>query len=328
MARVLITTTPFGLGRVRPLSLLADLDVDVHMNQSGARLSEEEMVRVIGDTEILIAGTEPISARVLDAAPNLRLIARVGVGLDNVDLLAARGRGIEVTYTPEAPAPAVADLTVASIWALSRFTHEANVAIRRGAWKRLMGRRIGDLSVGVIGVGRIGSRVVNLLTALGVQKILVNDLNPDQGMMSGRGLTWVSKHDIFTEADVVTLHLPLTQQTKNLVQAKELELMKPGAFLVNTSRGGIVNENDLAKVLTEGQLGGAAVDVFVEEPYTGPLIGLEQCLLTCHMGSMSTDCRSLMEQEATTEASRFLRGEALIQKVPDSEYALQAAHKN
>jgi D-3-phosphoglycerate dehydrogenase len=324
MARVLITTVPFALHNRLPLDLLEGIGVDFVINPIGRRMTEDELAERVGDTEILIAGTEPITAKVMDAAPNLRLISRVGIGLDNVDLLAARQRGIALSYTPEAPAPAVAELTIGLILSLLRHTHVSNLQMHRGQWERQMGRRVPEVTIGIIGTGRIGGRVLRRLAAFGTPRILVNDLNPRPSLVTELKLEWVGKETIYREADVISLHLPLTPRTRGMIGRAELDQMKPDALLINTSRGGIISESDLYVAMTEGLLGGAAIDVFEQEPYDGPLSEIDRCLLTSHMGSMSVDCRSRMEIEATEEAVRYLRGLPLESPVPQDEFAFQA----
>jgi len=322
---VLITTVPFAAHNRLPLDLLEALDTEYLINPSGRRLKEEELIEMIGDTEILIAGTEPITSAVIDAAPHLKLISRVGIGLDNVDLHAARARGIAVSYTPEAPAPAVAELTMGLMLSLLRNTHVANLEMHRGNWQRHMGRRIPEVTIGIIGTGRIGSRVLRRLAAFGTPRLLVNDLEPKPNLIPELKLEWVGKDAIYREADVISLHLPMTRQTQKMIGLEQLQQMKPDALLINTSRGGIIDENALFEVMEAGHLGGAAIDVFEEEPYTGPLSQIDRCMLTSHMGSMSVDCRSRMEIEATEEAVRYLRGLPFECSVPQDEYDTQVA---
>ncbi len=328
MARVLITTVPFGAHNRLPIDLLESVGVDFEINPIGRRLKADELASMVSDVEILIAGTEPITAAVMDAAPRLRLISRVGIGLDSVDLKAARERGIAVSYTPEAPAPAVAELTLGLMLTLLRHTHVANLGMHRGEWQRQMGRRIPEVTIGIIGTGRIGSRVLRRLVPFGTPRILVNDLEPQPNLVPELRLDWVGKDTIYREADVISLHLPMTKQTRNMIGREQLMMMKPDALLINTSRGGIVNEADLYEVLREGHLGGAAIDVFQEEPYAGPLAEIDRCVLTCHMGSMSVDCRSRMEIEATEEAVRYLRSLPLECSVPEDEYASQELQRD
>jgi len=321
--KALITTIPFATHNRLPIELLQGAGIDYVINPFNTKISEEQLAELIPDFEILIAGTEPITEKVLSKASRLKLISRVGIGLDNVDLAAAERRGIKVSYTPDAPAPAVAELAVGLMICLLRNIHVANTELHRGDWHRHMGRRIPEVTVGVIGVGRIGGRVLRRLSIFGTPRVLVNDLNPNTKLIPELKLEWVGKEVIYKEADVISLHLPISALTKNMIRAEHLRAMKPDALIINTSRGGIINENDLADVLTTGHLGGAAIDVFEQEPYRGPLANVERCLLTAHMGSMSVDCRSRMEIEATTEAVRYASGQKLTSGVPEMEYANQ-----
>jgi D-3-phosphoglycerate dehydrogenase / 2-oxoglutarate reductase len=321
MPHAFVSTAPFGQRNRAPRDLLDSAGFTYSVNPLGHRLSEDELAGFIADCDVLIAGTEPITARVMDRAPRLRLISRVGIGLDNVDLLAARSRGIAVAYTPDGPSPAVAELTIGLALSLLRGIHTANAHCHGGAWNRLIGRRLEEITTGVIGVGRVGSRVVRLLSGFG-GRVLANDLEPRP--VDAR-VEWVDQERMFREADLITLHVPLTPQTRHLVGPAELAMLKPGALLINTARGGVVDEAALAAALRSGAIGGAAVDVFSVEPYYGELAQIDTCLITCHMGSMSEDCRFRMEYEAVEHAVRFIRGEPIAQLVPESEYALQAA---
>ena len=325
MPRVLITTVPFGQHCPDALDRLRSEGIEFVLNPTGRRLKEEELADLIGGFDLMIAGTEPITARVLARANRLRLISRVGIGLDSVDLLAARARGIHVSYTPEAPAPAVAELTLGLMLSLLRHIAPADRSVRSGAWRRYMGRRLDGLTVGVIGVGRVGTRVIRMIrAAFPATTVLAHDVAPDAAFGRELGVRWVEPAAIFSEADIVTVHVPLTTSTRNLIAMRELTQMKPTAFLINTARGQIVNEADLASALRAGHLQGAAIDVFQEEPYVGELASFENVLLTCHMGSMSEDCRARMEVEATDEVVRFARHEPLLRLVPDEEYAIAA----
>lgn len=321
MTRALITTVPFGEVDPAPLRLLDEAGIEHVINPVGRPLAEEELGSLIPGFDVLIAGTEPVTERVMEAAPELRLISRGGVGLDNVDLLAARRRGITVAYTPEAPADAVAELTIGLALSLLRGVHLANTTIRQGVWKRIQGRRLGEVTVGVIGVGRIGRRVICLLDAFGA-RVLANDLVP---VKLDESVQWVDKLTLYNKADLVTLHVPLTKQTRDLMGTEELSMMRSGALLINTCRGGVVNEAALATALRGGRIAGAAVDTFTHEPYSGELVDVETCLITPHMGSMSADCRARMERGASLNAVAFLRGEPLDELVPESEYELQAS---
>ena len=326
MPKILITTVPFGIQNSHPIELLNNAGYEYVINPLGRKLKEDELAEMVGDFDVLIAGTEPITKKVLENAHKLRFISRVGIGLDSVDLPFAQNKGIQVSYTPDAPAAAVAELAICSILSLLRGTHIANSKMHRGEWVRYFGRRISEVTIGVIGVGRIGGIVVDGLKGLGAKKILMNDIYSDSEnshKLIADGISWASKEEIIKGADLITLHVPLTALTSNMISRVQIMQMKKGVLIVNTARGGIVNELDLAASLNEGYVGGAAIDVFEEEPYLGPLSKLENCMLTAHMGSMSIDCRARMEIEATEEAIRFLRGEVLRGQVPIDEYENQ-----
>lgn len=323
MPKVLITTVPFAERNRLPLELLEGAGIEYRINPLGRRLKESELADLASDVDALIAGTEPISERVMTAATRLRLISRVGIGLDSVDLQAAARRGIQVAYTPDAPGPAVAELALSLMISLLRSVHLANLQLHSGQWSRHMGRRLADVTVGIIGTGRIGARVLRRISAFGTPRVLVNDIKPNLKLVPELKLEWVDKDEIYREADVISLHVPLTPLTRNMITRQHLLQMKRDALLINTSRGGIINERELADVMRSGHLGGVAIDVFEHEPYEGELRTIDRCLLTAHMGSMSVDCRTRMEIEATEEAVRFLTGQPLRSPVPASEYELQ-----
>jgi D-3-phosphoglycerate dehydrogenase / 2-oxoglutarate reductase len=323
MPKALITTVPFGDKNRLPLELIENENIGYLINPLNKKLTEGELAEMVTDFDVIIAGTEPITAKVMDNATNLKLISRVGIGLDSVDLLAAEERGIKVSYTPDAPAPAVAELTIGLMLMLLRSVHVSNSEMHDGQWHRFFGRRLADVTIGIIGVGRIGTQVLSHLEGFGVPRIMVNDVMPDLDLDCGHNLQWVSKEDIFNEADIISLHVPLTHLTKNMVKKDQLHSMKEDAIIINTARGGIINEKDLYDVMQSGHLSGAAIDVFNVEPYSGQLREIQRCLLTAHMGSMSVDCRTRMEIEATEEAVRFLTGQALEGVVPEEEYEVQ-----
>ena len=321
MDKVFISTFPFGERNDAPIKLLKAAGIPYEINPLNRKLTENELMKYIGNSTALIAGTEIISHDVIKNAKCLKLISRVGIGLDGVDLVSARKRNIKISYTPDAPAPAVAELTIAFIFNLLRSVHLANNMMHKGIWKRYFGKRISEVSFGVIGYGRIGNLVVNKLVALGAKHIYVNDINLAAINPAPEIIKFVDKEVIFLKSDIVTLHVPLNNQTKDMINLKVIMGMKVGSFLINTSRGGIVNEIDLAESLTSGHLSGAAIDVFELEPYRGKLSGIENCLLTSHMGSMSEDCRARMELEATEEVIRYLNRMPLQNEVPNAEYS-------
>ena len=321
--KVFITTIPFGDKNKLPLEMLDTCGIEYLINPLGRKPTENELIEMISDFDVVIAGTESISKKVIDRSNKLKMISRVGIGLDGVDLIAAKERGIKVSYTPDAPAPAVAEFTMGLILSLLRSTHVSNAQLHKGEWKRISGRRFSDITLGIIGVGRIGSHVIRRTKPFGTPRFLVNDIDTESQNNLDFKLEWASKDIIYREADIICLHLPLTKHTSNMIGEKELLSMKKNASIINVSRGGIINEQDLYEVMKSGHLSGAALDVFETEPYSGKLSEIERCILTPHIASMSIDCRSRMEIEASEEVVRFFKGEPLQNEVPQAEYEIQ-----
>lgn len=318
---VFISTVPFGEIDPYPVDILKkNSNCEFVINPLGRKLNEQELTEIIKDYDILIAGTEPITARVMDNAPSLKLISRVGIGLDSVDLCYAKKRGIKVSYTPDAPAPAVAELTIAHILNACRKIPLTDRKLRDGIWQRIIGQRLSKQVIGIIGTGRVGSRVLKHLQGFLPKRILVNDIRPDYNLYDLFHAELVSKETIYRESDIITLHVPLTLETSPLIVAEQLGQMKPNVFLINTSRGGVINEQDLFNALKSRRIAAAAIDVFDNEPYGGQLLTLDNCYFTCHMGSCTVDCRFEMEKLATEEVIRFIRGEELRLQVPEYEY--------
>ncbi len=205
---VLITTSPFGERNPAALSLLEQNNISYAINTFGRRSGKKKSRSMIGPYEVVIAGTEPITERVLNRAPRLRLLAHTGIGLDNINLTAARARGIAVTYTPSAPSPAVAELTIGQMIALLRKTHTADYGMRQGHWNRFIGRRLGNVTVGIIGVGRVGRLVIQHLQAFQPNRILANDIHITEQTIGSMTFAWADKETIFREADIISLHVP------------------------------------------------------------------------------------------------------------------------
>jgi D-3-phosphoglycerate dehydrogenase / 2-oxoglutarate reductase len=321
--KVLITTVPFGKENRMPLDLLEINKIEYVINPLNKKLTEDELVGLISNYDCIIAGTEKITDKVMIKGRKVKFISRVGIGLDSVDLLAAERHGITVSYTPDAPAPAVADLTMGLMYTLLRKVHESNFQLHQGNWHRHFGKRLTECSIGLIGAGRVGSQVLKNLQALGCKKIRYYDKKVRLEEENNEQIIFSDKEEIYKKSDIVSLHVPLDIETKNMITIEEMSLMKKNAFLINTSRGGIINERDLCIALQEKLIAGAAIDVFEDEPYSGDLVKYDNCILTAHMGSMTSDCRASMEIEATEEVIRFIKGDILQGKVPEDEYEIQ-----
>lgn len=250
--------------------------------------SDEEFAAALAGCEATIAGTEAYTAALLQRAPQLRVIARSGVGFDSVDTAAADARGIAVTTTPGTNEHSVAEHALAMLLAIARGFPERDRQVRRGGpWKRVAGPRLAGKTLGIVGLGRIGRALAT--RARGLQlNVLAYEPYPDGAFVAQWKVDLVSLQELLSRSDFVSIHVPLGEQTRGLFDRERLAMMKRGAMLVNTARGGIVNEDDLAAALRGGQLAAAALDVFETEPLPleSPLLELDNLLLSPHLAGL------------------------------------------
>lgn len=306
----------FGRGGTASLDLLAAQGIEVARNPHARPLTAEELIWMGHACVGVVAGAERYTADVLSHLPVLRCISRVGVGMENIDLVAAHERGIEVRITPEAPTQAVAEFTVALMGTMLRGVPRMDRAIRQGTWAPHLGRQLAGTRVGLIGLGRIGRAVATLLHALGCEVVAV-DVAPMDEWAAAHGVRLLPLEELLQSVDVVSLHLPYSDQVHHLIDDRVLRLMRPGTYLVNTARGALVDEAALYRALVDGQLAGAALDVFGQEPYAGMLAGLEQVVLTAHAASHTREGRARMEAEAVENLLDALRHTAPHSRRPE-----------
>ena len=313
-ARAFVSTHPFGAVASTPLELLEAAGVAAQLNEYGRKIRPEELARHLADVDFLLAGTERLDTSVLKNAARLKLISRIGIGLDGIDFDYCRERGIRIAYTPDAPTVAVAELIVGVILDCLRRVSWTDSRLRAGVWYRHMGGMLRGRTVGLLGFGRIGKTTARLLRGFGV-RLLACD--PVWDVATARTLETerCSFESLLQKSDILSLCLPLDDTTRHYIGKLELEQMKPGAVLVNTARGGIVDEVALFEAISSGHLGAAGVDVYEQEPYDGPLKELDNVVLTCHMGAATVESRTAMETEAVEEVLRFVRGEPLKNEV-------------
>jgi len=304
MKDILIATYPFGLCGDEPVKILEETGWNLHYNSLGRRLKANEVRDMLPGMDGVIAGTEPYNKETIEQADKLKVISRVGVGLDSIDFQACKDKGIIVAYTPEAPADGVADLAVAQIVNLIRGITRSDKSIRNDRWDRILGSLVSEIKVGVLGVGRIGSRVINRLKGFGVNPIYACDIQPKDI----HGVEWLSKEKLFDHCDVVTVHVPLNESNFHCVGLSEMSRMKSGSFIVNTSRGPVLDEGALESLIHNKHLGGAALDVFENEPYDGVLKEFDNVILTAHIGASARHSRYMMERGAAEDCVRVLKG--------------------
>lgn len=282
----------------------------------GAR-DHQELVRLVGDAVAAIVSTDPFDRAVLAAAPLLRVIARVGVGTDSIDIRAATEAGIVVTTTPGANRETAADHAVAMILAAVRRIVEHDASVRRGEWLRAGGMTPWDLhgtTVGLIGFGDIGRAVAKRLRGFGTRMLIADPAHTAE--TAGDGHHVVALDTLLAEADIVSLHLPLRGSTRGIIGARELAAMRTDALLVNTARGGLVDEEALVDALDAGSIRGAALDVFAEEPDVPmSLRDRPNVVLTPHVGGLSERSIARMTRAATDSVLSVLAGTAAAHSV-------------
>ncbi|MCK4532951.1 phosphoglycerate dehydrogenase [bacterium] len=295
--KVLISTSSFGKFTDDSLEKLKKTGLDVTLNPYKRQLRPQESIDLLKGVTGLIAGTEPLTMEVLEKANKLKVISRCGAGLDNVDLEAAKKMGIKVFSTPDVPIESVAELTLGLILSLCRRITESNRNIKNGKWAKLMGELLYNKTLGVIGLGKIGKRLVELIQPFNVD-LIACELNPDISFTNKFKIKIVSLNQLLSQADIISIHIPFSPKVQNLIGIKQFNLMKKNALLINTARGGIVDEGALKGVLENKRIKGAALDVFEEEPYNGPLKDMENIILTAHMGTYAKETRIQMESES------------------------------
>ena len=315
-AKIIITTSSFGRHDTGSIDLLTARGLEVKHNPYQRKLTEAEVLdfleqeRPIG----MIAGTEPLTSSVLSHAGSyLKVISRAGTGWDNIDHETAEKRGIGVYRTPDAVTDAVAELTLSLILNLLRQVGLSERELRQGRWEKRMGSLLSGKKVGVVGCGRIGKRVGQLLEAFGAQ-VAFNDVC--QVETPG---TWINLglKDLLKVSDIVTLHCAPGEKTGVLFDEQLIRCMKKGSWLINTSRGGLIDEKALHNAICDNHIQGAALDVFEQEPYRGPLRYLDNVILTPHIGSYARESRVRMEKES---AVNLLKGLALAGEINDDHF--------
>lgn len=307
-----VLVTPTSYGKFNP-ALKSDLEASVGQviyNDTGQPLSSAQLAELLPGCDGWIAGLDEIDAAALERADRLKVIARYGVGVSNVDLAAAQKRGIVVTNTPGANSASVAELTIGLILNLVRPMFFAAQETQRGGWPRTRGLSLVNKTVGIYGLGTIGRAVARRLSRFDCQ-LLACDVAPDRTFCDQYGVDLVDPEVLITQADVLTLHVPALPETRKMVNADFLAAMKPGSYLVNTARGELVDEPALRHALDSGHLAGAALDVYQDEPpgVDHILASHPRVIATPHMGSHSDGATNAMGAMALQDCLAVLRGQ-------------------
>jgi len=308
MYKVFIATTSFAQLSDEPLNILKKNNLKIYQNNLGRKLSENDILEYANGAKGIIAGTEPYTERVLINLKQLKIISRLGVGLDNIKMKTADLNGIKIFKTCTTPALAVSELTIGLILDLLRKINLHHMNMITGIWKKQMGSLLSGKTIGIIGLGTIGKTLVKLLSGVNL-KILAYDIFQDEQFQKQNDVTYCDLGTLLKESDIVTIHLNLSDQTKKLIGNKQFSLMKKNAIIINTSRGEILDNDALYNALNDKIISGAGLDVYDKEPYKGPLTNLENIVLTPHIGSYAKEVRIQMEIEAAQNLIKGLNSE-------------------
>lgn len=295
--RILVTLSTFCEADDAPRRLLQESGFAFVENPTGKRITPQQLLDLGADWTGLVAGVEPYQPETLGQLPRLKCISRVGVGIDSIDLDYCRAHGIAVRNTPDAPTAAVAEMTLAQILDLLKLVSHHDRLMKQKQWSRKTGRMLQGKTVGIVGTGRIGRRVAELLSGLGV-KLRGTDLNEDRAWAESVGLRYGPLDETLGQSDIVCLHAARPPGSPPLIDAAALAKMKSGAILINTARGQVVDYEALAEALAGGRLGGAGLDVYPQEPYAGQLCELDNVVLTPHISTLTRQTRIDMETGA------------------------------
>lgn len=308
--KVLVTGHTFRRVSGDHVQRLSDAGCELINSPYPRAATEAELLPLVGEVDAVLASTDAFTRRVLEAAPRLKIISRVGVGYDAIDIAAADEHGVWVTITPGTNEHSVADLTLALLLTLARQIVPMVEKTRAGRWERAIGVELAGTTLGLIGFGRIGRQVALRARAFDT-RVIIYDVIRDEDAAASCGAAYVSLEDLLAQADFVSLHAPATPQTRGLIDATTLRQMKPTAYLINTARGELVHEPDLVEALRRGRIAGAALDVFDTEPPdpANPLLALPNVLPTPHVAGITTQSAVRMATLSAENVLAALRGE-------------------
>lgn len=303
-----VLASPSSIGQIAsaPFDLLEEYGYEVVKNPYGRKLTELETIHLAKDCVGIVAGVESLNAKVIDSLPNLKCISRVGVGMDSVDIPYAESKGIKVLNTPNGPTRAVAELTLGLTMSLLRKIPNAHFDLRNKVWKKQTGNLLFEKKVGILGLGRIGRMTAEMFRALG-NPVAGYDLYPNVDWADENGVELLDLKELLITCDIITIHVPGNKDGSAILTKTELDLLKDDAFLVNVSRGGVIDEKALFDILTSGKLSAVALDVFSQEPYAGRFCDVENVVLTPHIGSYAKEGKLKMEVDAAQNLINALK---------------------
>jgi len=307
--RILITPRSFVQSGEKAIQRLREEGFQLVFNETGKTLSEEQLMEQCADVDGIIVGIDPLTENVLKHAGKLKAISKYGAGLDNVDTRAADALNIKVDRAAGTNATSVAELAVGLFFSLARWIPFASSSTKAGGWERKKGVELYGKTVGIIGMGNIGKEVARMAHGLGMNVIAYDPyINDNDAAISRYSIGMHELTHIYKNADFISLHLPLTEETRHMISRESLSMMKSTALLVNTSRGELVDEDALYQALMEGVIAGAAEDVFSKEPPGESLLpGLDNFILTSHIGAFTGEANERMAMVSAENMIRLLK---------------------
>ena len=308
--KILITPRSFASFSDKPLKMLTERNYKIKRNITGRPYKKEEMLKLIRDVDGIIIGIDELSAEIIEEANELKVISKYGIGLDNIDINMATNKKIVVTNTPTANVDAVADLAFGLILSLARRIPEADKKTKSGEWEKIIGKSVWKKTIGIIGLGKIGKQVVKRAQGFEMNILVFRrNIFKDKKFAQKYGIKYVNLEKLLQKSDYITIHVPLNDATRNMISYEELEKIKESAFLINTSRGGIVNEEALYNALRNNKLRGTALDVYVNEPPgKSPLMELDNVIMTPHIGAYTEEAIENMGIQAAQNLIDVLEG--------------------
>jgi D-3-phosphoglycerate dehydrogenase len=313
--KILVASRSFGPNCPDAIDRLLETGADLIPNPWGRTPKEDELVDAMRDVDVLVSGTEPVTARVLDAARNLKLIAKHGVGFENINLDSARARNVPVVIAGGAISDSVADMALALLLGCARHIPQGHHAVREGKWPRMVGVEMRGKTLGIVGLGQVGREVAKRAHAFGVQ-IIAYDLFRHDQFAREYGVEYVSLRDLLMRSDFISLHAPVTDESRHLINAVSLSLMKPTAYLINTARGELIDEIALTHALREKRIAGAACDVFEKEPPgDNPLFHLDNFIAAPHSAGQTHDGLRKLGEVTVDNIIRLMNGEELMYRI-------------
>jgi D-3-phosphoglycerate dehydrogenase len=306
--RVLVTSTSFGKADPLPLQRLRECGCEVIENPHGRPLKEEELIPLLAEVDGVIAGLDDYTEKVIQSSPQLKVISRYGVGVDKVDLTAAESQGVKVTTTPGVNTQAVADLTMALMLAVARKVPKADASAKDGKWEKIFGHSLHQKKLGLVGLGQISRAVAKRARGFDME-VSIFTRYPDSSFAEAVGVRYADFDELLEQSDFLSLHCAVTEDRAGMIGYEQLKRMKPAAYLINTARGALINEEDLYRALKEGIISGAALDTYVHEPPKGsPLLTLENVVTTPHIGSYTYETVLEMGLTSVENLMKVLEG--------------------